>query len=190
MNLPSNDPNTRKFVTTVGLITTRGPLGDNVMACEWTHHISYAPSLIAVCIRAGKLSEENIESSKEFGVNITAANQNWVASIAGNNSGYLVDKISVLKDLGVEFYPAKTINVLMINGAVINAECTLVQKVDVGDHPILIGEVQKISATDNPPLLYHQGTYWNLGTHIEKPPQAFRDNIATLIEQHTRTSIS
>lgn len=184
MDLPGNDPRTRQFVTTVGLITTKDRLGDNIMACEWTHHVSYSPSLIAVCIRAGKLTAENIESSKEFGVNIATADQNWVASLAGNTSGHLVDKIAVLKEMDVEFYPAKTINVLMIKGAVINAECRLVQKVDIGDHPILIGEVQEISSTDKLPLLYQQGKYWNLGSHIEKPSQAFRDKMAELIEKH------
>ena len=186
MNLPGNDPRTRKLVTTVGLITTRGRLGDNVMACEWTHHVSYSPSLISVCIRTGKLSAENIEQTKEFGVNIAAADQNWIASIAGNQSGRLVDKIAVLKELGVEFYPAKTINVLMIKDSSITIECTLVQKVDIGDHPILIGEVREISATDKPPLLYQQGKYWNLGPHLEKPSQEFRDKIAASVEQHKR----
>lgn len=186
MNLPPNDPNTRKFVTTVGLVTTRGPLGDNVMACEWTHHISYSPSLIAVCIRAGKLTAENIEQSKEFGVNLASVNQNWVASLAGNTSGHVVDKIAALRELGVEFYQAKTINVLMIKDAAMNVECKFIQKVDIGDHPILIGEVHEIFSSDAEPILYHEGKYWKLGEHIEKPPQEFRDKIAALIEKHRR----
>ena len=48
MELPWNDPRTNKFATSIGLITSDGPLGANIMACEWTHHLSYNPGLIAV----------------------------------------------------------------------------------------------------------------------------------------------
>ena len=48
MDLTWNDRRTRQFLTNLGLITCDGPYGPNVMAAEWTHHISYSPSLIAV----------------------------------------------------------------------------------------------------------------------------------------------
>jgi hypothetical protein len=48
MDLSWNDRRTRQFLTNVRLITTDGPYGPDVMAAEWTHHISYSPSLIAV----------------------------------------------------------------------------------------------------------------------------------------------
>ena len=51
MDLSWNDRRTRQFVTNVGLITSVGPLGPNIMAAEWTHQISYSPSLIAANIR-------------------------------------------------------------------------------------------------------------------------------------------
>ncbi len=51
MNLPWGDEKSNKFVTNVGLITSNGPYGHNIMAAEWTHHISYNPGLIAVCIQ-------------------------------------------------------------------------------------------------------------------------------------------
>ena len=50
MDLPWGDDCSKKFVTNVGLITSDGPHGPNIMACEWTHHVSYSPGLIAVCI--------------------------------------------------------------------------------------------------------------------------------------------
>ena len=62
-----DDRRTRQFLTNVGLITTDGPYGPNVMAAEWTHHISYTPSLIAINVR-GDATAENIDHSKEFGV--------------------------------------------------------------------------------------------------------------------------
>jgi flavin reductase (DIM6/NTAB) family NADH-FMN oxidoreductase RutF len=115
MDLLWNDKRTRQFVTNIGLITTAGPLGRNIMAAEWTHHISYSPSLIAVNIRGHDATAENIRESKEFGVNIAAEDQNLLCSVAGRYTGRYVDKISVLEENGIaEFYNAKHIKVLMV----------------------------------------------------------------------------
>ena len=51
MDIQWNDRRTRQFVTNVGLITSDGPYGADVMSAEWTHHMSYSPCLIAVNIR-------------------------------------------------------------------------------------------------------------------------------------------
>lgn len=176
------------FVTNVGLITSNGPYGHNVMACEWTHQLSYDPPLIAVCIRPGKTTFENIQSSKEFGVNVAAFDQNIVSSIAGNSHGKTVDKISVLKELGVVFYQAETINALMIEGASLNAECKLIKFIDIGDHPLFIGEVQNIKQAAKEPLIYYQGKYFRIGDRISKPDQPKLDQIAELVEKYTRNS--
>src|SRR3989344_5054157 len=66
MDLPWGDPRSIQFITNVGLITSDGPNGPDIMSSEWTHHISYNPGLIAVCIRPGGATHENIRSSKEF----------------------------------------------------------------------------------------------------------------------------
>jgi flavin reductase (DIM6/NTAB) family NADH-FMN oxidoreductase RutF len=174
------------FITNVGLITSHGPHGHNVMTCEWTHQLSYDPPLIAVCIRPGKTTFENIQASSEFGVNIAAFDQNIVASVAGNNHGKTVDKISLLKELGVTFYNAKTINALMIAGASLNAECQLIKFIDIGDHPLFIGEVQSVKQTAKEPLIYHQGKYFRIGDRIHKPDQSKLDAIAELVKKHTR----
>jgi hypothetical protein len=55
MELSWNDRRTRQFLTNVGLITTDGPYGPNVMAAEWTHHVSYSPSLIAINVRGDEV---------------------------------------------------------------------------------------------------------------------------------------
>ena len=40
MNLQWNDRRTRQFITNVGLITSDGLYGPDVMAAEWTDHKS------------------------------------------------------------------------------------------------------------------------------------------------------
>jgi flavin reductase (DIM6/NTAB) family NADH-FMN oxidoreductase RutF len=190
MDLSWNDRRTRQFVTNVGLITSDGPLGPNIMAAEWIHHISYSPSLVAANIRGHDATAQNINESKEFGVNIAAENQNVICSIAGKYKGIHVDKISVLKEAGIAaFYNAKRISkeVPMLVGAAMNAECKLVKQEELGDHIMFVGEVIEISADENiRPLLYHNGRYWRLGEALIKPQPDILIRIEELAQKHSR----
>ena len=117
MDLPWGDEISNKFITNVGLITSDGPFGADVMACEWTHHISYSPGLIAICIGQNKATHENINQTKEFGVNLCSTEQSIMSSVAGGYTGSRYNKNNALKELGFEFYEGKKIRVAMIKGA-------------------------------------------------------------------------
>ena len=188
MHLAWNDRRTRQFITNVGLITSNGPAGIDIMAAEWTHHISYSPSLIAINVRGHDATAENIQSSKEFGVNLAAMNQNVVCSVAGRYSGRKIDKISLLKEAGLAiFYTAKNINVLMVQDAAMNAECKLMRQEEVGDHIMFVGEVMEISADENIiPLIYHNGRYRKLGEDVSKPSADVLATIEKLAEKYNR----
>jgi flavin reductase (DIM6/NTAB) family NADH-FMN oxidoreductase RutF len=190
MDLLWNDRRTSQFVTNVGLITSDGSFGPNIMAAEWTHHISYSPSLIAANIRGHDATAQNIKESKEFGISIAAENQNVICSIAGKYKGIHVDKISVIKEAGIAaFYNAKSISsqVPMLVGAAMNAECKLVKQEELGDHIMFVGEVIEISADENiRPLLYHNGRYWKLGEAMIKPQPDLLDRIEEFAKKHGR----
>ncbi|MGB7960787.1 MAG: hypothetical protein WCF46_12915 [Nitrososphaeraceae archaeon] len=83
MHLAWNDRRTRQFLTNVGL-TSNVPIGPDMRAAEWTHHISYSSSLIAFNVRGHDATAENIQSSKEFGISIAGEDQNVVCSVAGD----------------------------------------------------------------------------------------------------------
>ncbi len=186
MELPWNDPQSNKFVTTVGLITSEGIQGPNIMACEWTHHISYNPGLIAVSLGHTKATVENIRNSKEFGINLCAIDQSILSSIAGGYSGSKYNKIEAIKELGFEFIKANKIKTLMVKGAALNAECKLFQETTFGDHIMFIGEV--VDATQNSekqPLVYHNGKYWSLESII-KPKIEERDTARKVVEKHRK----
>ena len=188
MHLAWNDRRTRQFITNVGLITSNGPAGLDIMAAEWTHHISYSPSLIAINLRGHDATAENIQSSKEFGVNLAAMNQNVVCSVAGRYSGKKIDKISLLKEAELAiFYTAKNINVLMVQDAAMNAECKLIRQEEVGDHIMFVGEVVEISADENIiPLIYNNGRYRKLGEDVSKPSADVLATIEKLAEKYNR----
>lgn len=170
MDLPWGSETSHVFVTNVGLITTDGPNGPDIMSAEWTHHISYSPGLIGICLKTSEATYENVMASKEFGVNIAASDQNIFTSIAGGPSGYKVDKIKALQELGCKFYAAKKIKPLMVEGACLNAECKVINIVPCGDHVMFIGEVLEATRhMEKTPLIYHGGKYWRLGEGIPKP---------------------
>jgi flavin reductase (DIM6/NTAB) family NADH-FMN oxidoreductase RutF len=188
MHLAWNDRRTRQFITNVGLITSNGPAGPDIMAAEWTHHISYSPSLIAINVRGRDATAENIQSSKEFGVNLAAADQNIVCSVAGRYSGKETDKISLLKEAGLTiFYTAKSINALMVQDAAMNAECKLMKQEELGDHIMFVGEIVEVSADESiKPLIYHNGKYRQIGEDIHKPSADVLDRIEKLAEKYSR----
>ena len=185
-----------KFTTNVGLITSNGPHGDNIMAAEWTHQVSYSPGLIMVNIGFDKATEENINANKEFGVSLAAEDQNVVSSVAGGSSGREVDKIAVLKELGVEFYKGKKINALMVKGAAMNVECRLVEAIKLGDHMAFVGEAVEIEVHDKNAILYHAGKYFKTKNDaqgafagfetVQKPADEVRERIKNLVEKHRK----
>lgn len=186
MDIAWGSEESSKFVTNVGLITSNGPHGNNIMAAEWTYHISYTPGMIAISLRPTRATYENIKKTKEFGVNLAGVDQNVVSSIAGGSSGKGTDKIKVLEDMGVKFYKAKKINAVMVKGASLNAECKLVKLIKTGDHDLLIGEVLEVSATEKNSLIYHGGKYYKVGERIQKPEQDELDKIAKLVKKHEK----
>lgn len=187
MDIPWGSAASQKFVTNVGLITSNGPLGHNVMAAEWTHHISYSPGFIAINIHEKDVTAHNILKSGEFGVNLASAKQSVLSSIAGGYTGREVDKIAVLNRLSVKFYKARKINVLMIKGATLNLECRFVFEKKLGDHIMFVGEVVEMKVNEDiEPLAYHGGKYWKLGENIKKPLQIVLDRIARLVDKHKK----
>lgn len=187
MDIPWRSEASLTFVTNVGLLTSDGPMGPDIMSCEWTHHISYRPGLIAICTRTTDTTHANITESKEFGVSLAATDQNVLASIAGGSHGKDVYKMKVLAELGFKFYQAKTIRSMMVEGAALNLECKVVEIKPHGDHVMFIGEVQEMQInSDKQPIAYHQGKYWKLGEQILKPAQEELDRIKTVVEKYRK----
>jgi flavin reductase (DIM6/NTAB) family NADH-FMN oxidoreductase RutF len=184
MDLPWGDERSVKFITNVGLITSDGPIGPNIMSAEWTHHISYKPGLIAVCINLTDATHQNITKTKEFGVNICAVDQSVMASVAGGYTGRGYDKIKALKEIGFEFYEAKKIKAPMAKGAAVNIECKLLRAIPLGDRTMFVGEV--VGASNNPdkePLAYHKGKYSTINTNVVKPSEPERERIGKVVEK-------
>lgn len=187
MDIPWGSDIANRFITNVGLVTTNGTYGHNVMACEWTHHLSYKPALIGVSVNPRHATYGNIKATKEFGVCVASTLQSVLSSITGKESGKRFDKIKIAEELGIKFSPAKKINTMMIEGASVSLECKLHQEIVLGDHTLFVGEV--IEGSFNPevkPLAYHRGKYWDMTTILEKPSPELTEKIKVLFEKHKK----
>jgi flavin reductase (DIM6/NTAB) family NADH-FMN oxidoreductase RutF len=176
----------QKFITNVGLITSDGPHGENIMAAEWTYLTSYSPAIIAVSIGPRKATAENIEKTKMFGVSIASEGQNWVSSTAGGSTAREYDKVAALKEMGVKFTKGKALNLLLVEGSALQAECRVIDVIRRGDHHLFLGEVVSARVTDQKPLAYHQNKYWKMDTQIEKPGDKKRAEMRLILEKHAK----
>ena len=150
----------RYFATTVGLITTNGKSGPNVMAAEWTMHISYEPMLVAIFIHESP-TYWNIEETKVFGVNIASDDQAELVNIAGGYSGTEIQKLAIPGTF--ETYRGKHIDAPMVRGCALNAECKVTAIQKTGDHIMVIGEALGAKFDDKKfPLIYTRGNYRKL----------------------------
>jgi len=186
MDLPWGDEKTKKFITNVGLVTSDGPNGKDIMACEWTHHVSYSPGLVVICLAPNHATTQNIRETKEFGICLAGVDQNILSSISGGSSGKDYDKIEALKEMGFSFYQGEKINVLMVKDTALSLELKLVQEVTLGDHVMLVGEVldSKIGKTE--PLGLHNGQYWKMTDSIDRVSQEVRDKNSSILEKHKK----
>ena len=157
MDLPYGDTRNAKFITGVGLITTTGPHGPNIMSSEGTHLVSYQPGLVTISIGNGKPTWENLKATKEFGISLASEGQEQVVLVSGRNSGKNVNKIAVLKDLGIKFSNAKHIKAQLVDGAALHIEAKIIAEHLVGDHTIFVGQVLEATEFNKKPLAYHQG---------------------------------
>jgi flavin reductase (DIM6/NTAB) family NADH-FMN oxidoreductase RutF len=150
----------RYFATTVGLITTKGKHGQNVMSAEWTMQVSYDPILIAIFIHDSP-TYWNIEQSRAFGVNIASDDQAELVNIAGGYSGTEIDKLAIPSTF--KTFAAKHIDVPMVKGCALNAECRVVSTQKVGDHIMVVGEALDAKFDEKKfPLIYTRGNYRKL----------------------------
>ncbi|WP_415283039.1 flavin reductase family protein [Candidatus Nitrososphaera sp. FF02] len=153
----------RYFATTVGLITTDGKWGQNVMAAEWTMHVSYEPMLIAISIHDSP-TLWNIKDREAFGVNIASDDQAALVNIAGGYSGTEIVKLAIPGTF--QTYRGST-GVPMLKGCALACECKLVSVQDMGDHVLVIGEALSAEFDEKKyPLIYTRGNYRRLGAKL------------------------
>ena len=113
--------------------------------------VSLDPKLVVISIGEKAQMLDKIKNSKKFAVNILAANQQELSMIF---AGQIKEKRDVsFENLG---------GLPVLEGAVAQVACEVVNEHVEGDHTLFIGKVIDIHLEEEEPLLFFNGQYRSL----------------------------
>ena len=115
--------------------------------------VSLEPPLILVCIDKNTGSHHALTQTDSFVVNILRDDQQYLSN---RFASYLPDKFEAVKyHSGIDGLP-------VLEEALANLECRLVNSHDNGDHTIFVGQIERATVSDGNPLIYFHGNYRKL----------------------------
>lgn len=143
------------FLTGVTVVTCIDELGRprGFTANSFTS-VSLDPPLVLVCIAKSAESIDAFVGAPGFGINILAEHQKPVSQTFASKSAE--------KFQSVGWLPGST-GAPSLEESIAWLDCHTRQRVDAGDHVVLIGEVVHFSTSRGRPLGYCQGNYLSFG---------------------------
>lgn len=115
--------------------------------------VSLNPPLILVCIEKTTGSHMAISDTGLFVVNILAAGQDELSERFSLPAPDKFEGVSYHHGVG---------RIPVLDDALVNIECRIVNNFDGGDHSIFVGCVEAVSIRDGDPLVYFHGSYRDL----------------------------
>jgi len=151
------------FMTGVTVVSTRAPDGEaRAFTANSFASVSLDPPLVLVCLSKTSRSFSVFEEADTFSINVLGEWQRDTSNaFASRDPMIKAGAVRALGDGEVPFV-RDSLTVLICNRHSIT---------DAGDHIILIGEVQKVHATDGQPLGFFRGTYVGIGPAVRELEQ-------------------
>lgn len=138
-----------RFATGVTIITARGANGEAVgITANSFNSVSLDPPLVLWSLDRSSNSRSAFESSDEFAIHVIGLDQEHLSNKFAKRGA---DKFEGM-EIGTEGAP-------IIDGCAALFRCRKVQRHDVGDHILFIGEVVEFNTRDCEPLLFLHGSY-------------------------------
>jgi flavin reductase ActVB len=136
-----------RFASGVTIVTTRNGDGAFVgFTASAFSSLSLDPPLLLVCLQKDADCYAAFMEAEHFAVSILAHGQ---ADVARRFATKAIDKMD-----GTTTVAGERTGLPLIEGAAAHTECAMVDRVDGGDHTILVGEVISAVSTDLEPLLH------------------------------------
>lgn len=159
ITLPHSD-NFRKVLgrlpTGVVVVTGGNPSHPSGLVCGSFMSVSLEPPLVVVSPAKTSTSWPAIEAGGTFCANVLADGQENLARRFARSGG---DKFT-----GVDWRPAPATGSPLLDGVAAWIDCRIYQRVDAGDHLLVLGEVLELSVqADAGALVFHRGGYRQLG---------------------------
>lgn len=140
-----------RFASGVTVVTTKDADGNrHGLTVSAFCSVSLEPPLILICIDKHTASHNAFQQSRRFVVNVLREDQ---IHHSNQFAAPLADKFDgIAFHLGIEDIP-------VLEDALVNLECRLINTHDNGDHTIFVGQIEKSYISDGKPLVYFHGNY-------------------------------
>jgi flavin reductase (DIM6/NTAB) family NADH-FMN oxidoreductase RutF len=138
------------FATGVIVVTAIGPGGPTGLTINSFTSVSLAPRLVLWCLDCFSERGQIFLETPRFGLNVLAAGQRDLAvRFAEPGSNAWPNEAARTPDASG----------LQLEGGLAFLDCRAVQRIELGDHIVLVGEVEAFSARGGDGLTYYQGRY-------------------------------
>lgn len=138
------------FATGVVVVTAMGPSGPMGLTINSFTSVSLAPRLVLWCLDMDSERGRIFLQSPRFGLNVLAAGQRDLAARfaePGSNAW------------PIEAARTPDASGLQLEGGLAFLDCRAVQRIELGDHIVIVGEVEAFCARGGDGLTYYQGRY-------------------------------
>jgi flavin reductase ActVB len=137
-----------RFASGVTIVTTRSSDGAFVgFTASAFSSLSLEPPLLLVCLQKDADCYNAFMDSDDFAVSILAHGQSEIARRFATKA---IDKWA-----GTAVTPGKISGLPLVTGASAHCECRIRERVDGGDHMILLGEVVRAEVSEAEPMLHY-----------------------------------
>ncbi|MDV0445318.1 Flavoredoxin [Methanimicrococcus sp. At1] len=146
MAFKSLGPSTAAFPTPSWVIVTYDKNERaNAMTAAWGGIVNSNPPSVAVAVQPGRYTYENILAKREFTVCIPSEEYAKETDYFGIVSGRDADKIA---EAGLTAERAEKVNAPYIKEFPMHLECKLTDRMNLGSHFVLIGQIVDIKADE------------------------------------------
>ncbi len=136
----------------VVLITARHQGNEKIWPMDWHFPLSFVPKLYGIALNPKGFGAELVFGSGVFVVNFVPASWEKVIFMCGDIPGRRADKFALAGSTREE---AESVDAPRLAESLGALECAVRQKIEVGDHVLVIGEVLHEVFLASAPRLHH-----------------------------------
>jgi flavin reductase ActVB len=141
-----------RFASGVTIVTTRDRQGEPAgFTASAFSSLSLDPPLVLVCLEKRAHSYDAFMRCEQMAVSILAADH-------GDLAWHFATKHEN-KFEGVQTEPGPVTGLPLIPGATVHLECRVYDRLDGGDHTIILGEVLRARSHERDPLVHYNRTF-------------------------------
>ncbi len=146
-----------QFATGVTVVTTNVGGLLHGMTANAVCSLSLEPLQLLVCVDRESNCHRQMQRAEAFGLSILASDQEEISNVFARTTAPAAGSL-----LGVAFRQGG-LGEPLIENALVHIECRIAERIDGGDHIIVIGDVVAGERVrDAEPLLFHGGRYARL----------------------------